>query len=176
MQLITLGERVLAYYADAVDVPLSAFPSEARLIPYAGDMDSLGRLGPPPQANESDSREYRAPLTVDLAAYATSRRYTVEVGGMRFDGLRYRTDREVGQAKIARAELKALANPAYTIPDFKTVDGFVSLSNAEIIALADALDAHVQACFSAEAAAKRGAAAGTLTSTAQVDALFAAIG
>lgn len=174
MQLVVSGERVLAYYEDDVVVPMTAFPG-ARLVPYAGEMEALGRVGPAPDGSE-DGRLYKAPVSPDLAAYAASERYRVEVGGLTFAGHRFDTDREVGQPKITRAELKALSSPAYTIPAFKTASGeFVALSNAEILALGDALDTHVQICFGVEATAKAGVAAGKVTALAQVDALFAAI-
>ncbi|KQP11146.1 hypothetical protein ASF28_08875 [Methylobacterium sp. Leaf99] len=174
MQLVVSGERVLAYYEDDVAVPMVAFP-DARLVPYAGAMEALGRIGPAPTGPE-DGRLFRAPVSPDLPAYAASERYRAEVGGLTFKGHRFATDREVGQPKITRAELKALSNPAYAIPDFKTVTGaFVALSNADIVALGDALDAHVQVCFGVEAAVGRAVAAGTLTTVEAVDALFAAI-
>lgn len=175
MQLVIEGARTLAYYKDDIAVPMDQHP-DTRLVPYAGEMEALGRIGPEPVPGAEDARLFRAPANPDLAAYAASERYRAEIGGMTFNGHRFDTDRDVGQIKIARAELKALSSPAYTIPNFKTTAGeFVALSNAEIVALGDALDAHIQACFAVEAEVGRRVAASTIATLEQVDALFAAI-
>lgn len=172
MQLVVSGERVLAYYEDDVAVPMEAFPG-ARLVPYAGAMEALDRVGPVPHGRE-DGRLYKAPASPDLAAYAASERYRAEVGGMTFKGHRFATDREAGQTKITSAETKALRSPDYAIPAFKTASGeFIALSSSDILALGDALDAHVQACFSVEAEVGRGVADGSIATLDDVDALFA---
>ncbi|MCF4152513.1 DUF4376 domain-containing protein [Dethiosulfovibrio sp. F2B] len=60
-----------------------------------------------------------------------------------------RTDRE-SQAMITGAALKATSDAEYFCR-WKTVQGFVTVSAAQIIAVADAVRDHVQASFDREA-------------------------
>jgi hypothetical protein len=55
------------------------------------------------------------------------------------------------QSRIMAARIKATENSDYTI-NWKTNSGFVLLDADTVIAIADAVHDHVQACFSAEAA------------------------
>jgi hypothetical protein len=77
-------------------------------------------------------------------------RYAAEIAGVTVSGVTVRTDRE-SQALITGAALKATQDAEYTCT-WKAESGFVSLNAATIIAVADAVRAHVQACFDAEAA------------------------
>ena len=72
-------------------------------------------------------------------------RYNVEIAGV--NGIR--TDRE-SQGLITGAALKALQDNTYTCK-WKGIDGFVELTAPQIIAVADAVRAHVQSCFDHEA-------------------------
>ncbi|MFN4131277.1 MAG: DUF4376 domain-containing protein, partial [Paracoccaceae bacterium] len=53
-------------------------------------------------------------------------------------------------ARITGAALQAVLDPAVTIR-WKTPDGYVDLDAPTILALAQAVRAHVQACFDREA-------------------------
>lgn len=70
---------------------------------------------------------------------------------------------------ITGAHAYALANPEATIA-FKASGGFATLSSAQVIAIATAVGAHVQACFAAEAAINAAITAGTITDFAEIDA------
>lgn len=72
-------------------------------------------------------------------------RYHAEIAGV--NGIK--TDRE-SQALITGAALKAMQDPDYTCR-WKGIDGFVTLNASQIIAIADAVRAHVQSCFDHEA-------------------------
>ena len=114
------------------------------------------------------------PIFVDLRAYAASVRYTKETGGITVDGVKLATDRE-SQALITGAWATAQINPQVTI-QWKGSDGtFTALNAATIIAVASAVTAHVQACFAAEQQVDAAITAGTITTTAEVDAAFAAV-
>lgn len=77
-------------------------------------------------------------------------RWEKEVGGMMFGSFPVKTDRETA-AILTAAYVKALNNPSYVIPDWKIADGvFVTLDSPTIIMLGDAVEAHVQACFTRE--------------------------
>lgn len=79
------------------------------------------------------------------------RRYAAEEAGTTFGGSPLATDR-VTQNKITAAYIKASADPDYEIQNWKFAPGvFASLNAATIIGAANAMEAHVQACFSHEA-------------------------
>ena len=72
-------------------------------------------------------------------------RFEAETSGI--DGIK--TDRE-SQALITGAALKAMQDSTYSCR-WKTESGFVELTAPQILAIADAVRAHVQACFDREA-------------------------
>lgn len=80
-----------------------------------------------------------------LAAVAAFRyvRETAGIGG-------FRTDRE-SQALLTGAALAATLDAGYTV-DWKGEAGWVTLNAAQLLAAAQAVRAHVQACFSNERA------------------------
>jgi hypothetical protein len=82
---------------------------------------------------------------VELAAI----RYAKETGGIVVSGTAIATDRDT-QAKLIAVRIKAKEDSGYSV-NWKTAAGFVSLNAATIIAVADAVAAHVQACFDREA-------------------------
>ena len=77
-------------------------------------------------------------------------RYAAEIAGVTVGGVVVRTDRE-SQALITGAALKATQDGTYSCT-WKAESGFVTLNAGTIIAVADAVRTHVQACFDAEAA------------------------
>ena len=77
------------------------------------------------------------------------RRYDAEVGGVTVGGAPIATDRE-SQAKLIAARILAKEDAGYTL-NWKTLAGFQSLNSTQIIAVADAVASHVQACFNNEA-------------------------
>ena len=77
--------------------------------------------------------------------YLAWARYGAECRGV--SGIR--TDRE-SQAMITGAALKAMQDDTYSCR-WKTETGFVELTAAQILAIADAVRAHVQGCFDREA-------------------------
>jgi hypothetical protein len=114
------------------------------------------------------------PSSGGLTAYAAAARYAKETGGITVSGVAMPTDRET-QAQLSGAYAYVQATPAATI-QWKLANGsFASLTAAEIIAIATAVAAHVQACFAAEATVVAEIAAGTMTTKAQIDSAFAAV-
>ena len=97
---------------------------------------------------------YFAPVTVTEAKAAkkseiAAARYAAEIAGVTVGGATVRTDRE-SQSLITGAALKALQDAEY-VCSWKTDAGFVELSAPQILAIADAVRAHVQSCFDHEA-------------------------
>jgi len=95
-----------------------------------------------------------APLPItaaDALASLAARRFDAEEAGTTFNNYPLATDRTT-QAKMTAAYVKASADPDYTIAAWKFGPGvFVELDAETIIAAANAIDAHIQACFWHEA-------------------------
>lgn len=117
----------------------------------------------------SDAEQYSAAII----AYAADARWRRETGGIVVAGAAIATDRQ-SQAMISGAHAFVQANPAAIIR-WKSPAGFVTLDAATVTAIALAVGAHVQACFAAEADVLAAIAAGTVTTTAEIDAVFAAL-
>jgi hypothetical protein len=84
----------------------------------------------------------------DYAALFAAERFTREASGIAVEGLRIETSRE-SQALIASTGLSAVLDPQYRC-NFKTLSGFVEIGAAQILSIAQAVRAHVQACFDRE--------------------------
>lgn len=140
-----------------------------------------GESGIPDDAVELTEEEYRATAgrqvqadasglpvlvqapaqVVDPRVLIAERRYLAETAGITVNGMALPTDRD-SQALVTGAALAAWMDQDYAC-QWKTADGFVALAAQQIIALASAMRAHVQACFDREAALLDALAAGTYT-------------
>lgn len=89
--------------------------------------------------------ELKAKKRAEMAAA----RYAAEISGITLSGAVIRTDRE-SQALITGAALAASHDENYSVT-WKAKNGFVTLNSAQIIAVAQAVRAHVEACFDREA-------------------------
>ena len=115
----------------------------------------------PPQVRqgwiyEGEMFAARVDLPVSLAelkVMIAGERYSREGGGIVVDGLAIETTRE-SQALIASTGLSAVLDAEYRC-NFKTVTGFVEIGASQIITIAKAVRAHVQACFDRELALLR---------------------
>lgn len=101
------------------------------------------------------------PTDKERAEIIAARRYLAEIAGIILNGMPLDTGRD-SQALVTGAALAAVIDPAYTC-QWKTVEGFIDLDSQQIIAIASAMRAHVQACFDREAALLDALAAGTYT-------------
>jgi hypothetical protein len=106
--------------------------------------------------------EVRANKLAALAAY----RYVQETAGIVVGGATIKTDRE-SQAMISGAKLYADLNLAALI-DWKGADGWVQIDRTTLLAIGQAVGAHVQACFSNERVHAEAIAA--LTTVAEIEA------
>jgi hypothetical protein len=93
--------------------------------------------------------ELKMAQAAKLAEIAAAR-YTAEADGITVNEMTIDTSRE-SQALVTGAALAATLDPDYTC-QWKTAGGFVTLSAAAVVAVAQAVRAHVQACFDREAA------------------------
>lgn len=140
---------------------------------YLGAWDEASvasRAGPPEGAREvpcspDDARQVFSsgawgpiPITAESIA---ARRYDAEVAGIIVNGLQIITD-DRSKLLINGAALEATIDPNYTM-QWKTPTGFVELTGQQVIGIARAVRAHVQACFDREAELLTALNAGTVT-------------
>lgn len=90
-----------------------------------------------------------APAAADHRAAVASRRYMAETAGITVQGMAIATDR-ASQALITGATVAAMRDAAYSC-QWKTADGFVKLTAAQILGIDTAVRAHIQGCFDREA-------------------------
>lgn len=110
-----------------------------------------------------------APTTDELIAHAAARRWQVETAGITAGGVMVATD-DRSKSLIMGARMAADKDPGFTTR-FKPVGGgFVTVDAPAIIAISDALLAHVAACFAIEAQVVADIDAGIITTTAEIDA------
>lgn len=133
------------------DIPVDAIPiPEDRYLAVIGnpqpgkirshDADGLPILIDPPPAILT---------AADHRAAVAAARYLRETAGIAIDGIRVDTSRD-SQALITGAALSAMLDPGYVFR-WKTPAGFVELTAEQILGVAQAVRAHVQACFDREA-------------------------
>jgi hypothetical protein len=99
--------------------------------------------------------------TPDWPSLIAARRYTAEMAGTTVQGMAISTD-DRSQGLITGAALAAMLDADYTIK-WKTAEGFVELTGAQIIGVASAVRAYVQACFDREADLLAAVADGSIT-------------
>lgn len=119
--------------------------------------------------NKLSSLDMNAVKKSDLAAYAAARRYTIETGGIMVGSMEVSTDRQT-QQMINGAFNMAQQNAEFTTMWKGSSGSFVELNAETIIAIAQAIGAHVAACFASEAAAVAKINAGVYTTRDHIDA------
>ena len=111
-------------------------------------------------------------VPTDLAAYAADARWEKEAAGITFNGMPVMTD-DRSKMMIMGARVKATDDPDFTT-QWKTESGFVTLDAAALIAVSDAVLAHVDHVLRRSRRRRSPASAdGSITTTAQIDAIFA---
>ncbi len=141
---------------------------------YPRHAEAIGREHPTkivPVDNSGQPEASHPGLT--LQEYAAAKRWEREVGGIEVNGLTVATD-DRSKTMISGARVAAMANP-----DFKTSwkgagGEFVPLDAHAVIAISDAVLAHVSNCFATEAQVLADIEAGAVTTFEQIDTAFAA--
>lgn len=108
-------------------------------------------------ARQRENADRRAMTAQQIA----DRRWRAEVAGIDIGGMHIDTGRD-SQALITGATVQAMLDPSYSLR-WKTPAGFVDLTAEQIIGVATAVRAHVQACFDREAELLDALEAGTFT-------------
>lgn len=106
---------------------------------------------------EHKAEQARQALVSSIAA----RRWQAETGGIDVAGMHIDTD-DRSKALITGSAIKAMRSDAYTL-NWKTTEGFIQIPAEQVLAMADAVSDHVQACFNREADLLAALEAGTLT-------------
>ena len=110
-----------------------------------------------PEELAEREQQQREQLTQQIA----DRRWQAEVAGIDVGGMHIDTGRD-SQALITGATVQAMLDPNYALR-WKTPAGFVDLTSEQIIGVATAVRAHVQASFNREAELLEALEAGTFT-------------
>lgn len=103
-----------------------------------------------------------------LVAYASNRRWLAETGGMTINGMAIPTDDRAKLLLLGAAQSMADGSSA---PLVVAGTNYGTLSKAQFQAINTAVVAHVQSTFPVLASAIAAIEAGTITTTAQIDAL-----
>lgn len=138
---MTAEQRSAAGYAD-VDIPLRPDMDAVAIVTEVRNGPNIVYdVVPRPLEQVKDFKK------AQIAAH----RYQVEVGGCVLpDGTSIATDDRSKTLLYGAHLIAKMGDPNATVK-FKTSAGFVDLSNADLIAHAEAVAAHVQAAFNAEA-------------------------
>lgn len=114
-------------------------------------------VGPLPEPEPEPEPE----VPPDYPAVIAARRWLAETAGITINGMHVETD-DRSKLLINGAALEATIDPGYVM-QWKAGVGFVQLTGAQVIGIARAVRAHVQACFDREAVLLAELEAGTLT-------------
>lgn len=114
------------------------------------------------------------PPAIDLVAYAADARWRKEGGGIVVAGIPVATD-DRAKLMITGARVAAMADPAWTTTWHGTDGNSYPVDAAAMVAISDAVQAHVNATFATFAAVKAAIDAGEITTADQVDAAFGPI-
>lgn len=112
------------------------------------------------------------PPAVDLISYAKDASWRKEVGGIAFAGIQIATD-DRSKLMITGARVAAMSDPNWTTRWDAADETTHEINAPTMIAISEAVSAHVNNCFAIRATVKAGIADGSITTTAQIDAAFA---
>lgn len=107
-----------------------------------------------------------------LLRYAANKRWEIETGGINLAGVPVATD-DRSKIMIMGARVAAQANGDWTTIWHGSDGGTYPLNAAAMIAISDAVEAHLNATFATFAQVKADIEAGEITTTAEIDAAFA---
>ena len=156
------------YYVNVAGVFIGSFDGAT---PPTG---SIAVPTPPnDQLQQWDGNQWvlRAPA---LLEYTAAARWAIEANGITVAGMHLETD-DRSKLMIIGARKASEADPQFTTQWKVSTGIFVTLDAAAIVAVSDAVAAHVAVCFAKEAEVSAQIAAGMVATFAQIDAAFAAV-
>lgn len=144
-------------------------------VDEGGDLPTHGTFTPPPELEGEQVAQWMgdcwqvleaAPepepaAAPDWPSLIATRRWVAETGGTVINGLTIDTD-DRSKVLINGAVLRADRSADYVLR-WKTSEGFVDLTAAQVLAIADAVSEHVQLCFDREDALLGAVADGSIT-------------
>lgn len=137
-------------------------------VAYAGcTWTDQGGFVEPPQP-PIDPAEQKAMLI----AYAADARWRKEVGGIIVGGVPVATD-DRSKQMILGARLAAEADSGFTTPWVGSDGSINTLNAAQVVAISNAVLAHVAGCFATFATVKADIDTGDITTREEIDAAFA---
>lgn len=154
------GEWLFPAFATLAAPPSPGGGQVARFVDGAWVIEDVPAPEPVPE-----------PPPPDLVAHAADRRWQKEVGGIIVAGIPVATD-DRSKLMITGARLAAMADPAWTTVWHGSDGGTYPLNVAAMVAISDAVQAHVNGTFETFASVKAAIEAGTVTDKAGVDAAF----
>lgn len=113
-----------------------------------------------------------APSSERLLAYAADKRWRVEVGGITLGGVPIATD-DRSKIMIMGARVAAAASPAWETVWHGSDGQTYPLNATQMVAISNAVEAHVNATFATFASVKADIEAEQITTLAEIDAAFA---
>lgn len=138
----------------------------------ADEYDRLDWFGPGDKPSRAEIEAYE--ILPDLVAYAARKRWEKEVGGTEVAGMPVFTD-DRSKTLIMGARQAADADPGFTT-QWKTATGsFITLDATMIMAISNAVLAHVAACFAREAGVIAAIEDETIATIAEIDDAFDAV-
>lgn len=114
-----------------------------------GNRDYVQYLEWVDEGNQPEPEFTEAELATRQRNAIPVRRYTEEIKGITFMGMPIDTGRD-SQGLILGAALEAFMDSSYSLK-WKTSTGFITLGAEQVLLIAKAIRAHVQACFDREA-------------------------
>lgn len=161
----SLGDTDCAWWpeqsADEPLVPNMKYGAEVLTLDTERKVVLVSHEQVPLSAEELAARN--AAITAQWAAQIAARRFAAETAGTTIDGMPIDTSRD-SQGLITGAAVQAMIDSGYSL-HWKTSAGFVELTGQQILGVASAVRAHVQACFNREAALLGAVADGSITAT-----------
>jgi hypothetical protein len=124
-----------------------------------------GAFGPAPEPEPIGMTE------AELIAYAADLRWRREIGGITVAGVPLATD-DRAKLMITGARVAAMADPSWSTVWHGSDSQVYPVDAAAMITISDAVQAHVNAGFATFAAVKNAIEAGTIKTTAAIDASF----
>jgi Domain of unknown function (DUF4376) len=148
---LTTGAIIGSGSCQDCDLSAQARAGEGILEGFAGDLERQRvdlSLTPHALAPIIVPTKTLAQLKDEAKTRAASRRWEVEAGGTEWGGVKIATD-DRSKMLLMGAKSAALLDPDFSVR-WKTENGWVTLTAEPMIAVADAVTAHVAACFARE--------------------------
>lgn len=144
--------------------------SDATFLAFTAQGNAPSSIASLEELSEVFEQQYPAGM---LSTYATSKRYAKEIGGITVSGVPVATD-DRSKQMILGARLAAQADSNWSTSWVAADGSIVPVNASTIIAISDAVQAHVNDCFTTFALVKADIDSGTITTIAEIDAAFAA--